>query len=105
MAGQMTTIEVDRNTAAILETLKAQAEARGVTLDDLLKSLIEAEVGVTNGQDQQPHKQAGIEAMLAVLARSAERLKSMPFSGSTEDSLKILHEGRAGRMYGYEPVE
>jgi len=26
-------------------------------------------------------------------------------SGSTEDSLKILYEGRAGEMYGYEPTE
>ena len=65
MAGQMTTIEVDRNTAAILETLRAQAVARGVTLDALLKSLIEAEQGATNGQDEQPRKQTGHEAMLA----------------------------------------
>jgi hypothetical protein len=43
--------------------------------------------------------------MLAVLRRSAERLKNMPFSGSTEDSLKILYEGRAGEIYGYEPTE
>ena len=104
MAGQMTTIEVDRNTAAILETLKEQAEARGVALDALLKSLMEAEGGPTGG-DEKRHKAVGNEAMLAVLARSAERLKRMPFSGSTEDSLKILHEGRAGRMYGYEPGE
>ena len=97
MGTRMTTIEVDRNTAAILQTLKARAEARGITLDALLKPLTETE----NGQEQQPRN----EAMLAVLARSAERLKKLPSSGSTEDSLKILHEGRAGRMYGYEPTE
>ena len=105
MAGQMTTIEVDRDTAAILETLREQAVSRGTTLDDLLKSLIEAEVEATTGEDEKRRKPVGNEAMLAVLARSAERLKRMPFSGCTEDSLKILHEGRAGRMYGYEPGE
>lgn len=101
MGVQMTTIEVDRNTAAILQTLRAQAEAQGMTLDGLLEALIEREDEPTNGQGQpQPN-----EGMLAVLARSAERLKNMPFSGSTEDSLKILHQGRAGEMYGYEPTE
>ena len=102
MAGQMTTIEIDRNTAAILETLRAQAEARGISLDTLLQSLIEAEEGLTN---ERLRTKVGNEAMLAVLARSADRLKRIPFSGYTEDSLKILHEGRAGRMYGYEPGE
>ena len=98
MAGQMTTIEVDRNTAAILETLMEQAKTRGITLDSLLKSLIDAAEGAMNGQDEQLRERVGNEAMLAVLARSAERLKRMPSSGSTEDSLKILYEGRAGRM-------
>ena len=36
MSVQMTTIEVDQNTAAILQTLKAKAEEEGTTLDDLL---------------------------------------------------------------------
>ena len=45
------------------------------------------------------------EATFAVLQETAERLKTMLVSGSTEDSLKILHEGRAGRMYGSEPTE
>ena len=101
MSVQMTTIAVDQNTAAILQTLKAQAEAQGMTLDGMLEPLIEREDEPTNGHEQ-PQRNEG---MLAVLARSAERLKNMPFSGSTEDSLKILHEGRAGEMYGYEPTE
>ena len=100
MAMQMTTIEVDQNTAAILQTLKAQAEEQGTTLDGLLETLIAEKDEPTNGE--QPLRN---ERMLAALARSEERLKRMPFSGSTEDSLKILHQGRAGEMYGYEPAE
>ena len=101
MSVQMTTIEVDLNTAAILQTLKARAEAQGMTLDGLLESLIEKENKPTNRQElPQPN-----EGMLAVLARHRERLKTMPISGSTEDSLKILYEGRAGEMYGYDPTE
>jgi hypothetical protein len=45
------------------------------------------------------------EAMFNVLQETAEMLKDMPISGSTEDSLKILYEGRAGEMYGYEPTK
>ncbi|MDQ3009982.1 MAG: hypothetical protein M3X11_04685 [Acidobacteriota bacterium] len=100
MSLQMTTIEVDQNTAAILQTLKAKAEEQGTTLDGLLETLIAEKDGPTNGE--QPLRNEG---MLAALARSEERLKRMPFSGSTEDSLKILHQGRAGEMYGYEPTE
>jgi hypothetical protein len=100
MSAQMTTIEVDQNTAAILQTLKAQAEGQGTTLDGLLETLIAEKDGPTNGE--QPLRNEG---MLAVLADCEERLKRMPFSGSTEDSLKILHQGRAGEMYGYEPTE
>ena len=85
----MTTIAIDQNTAAILQTLKAQAEAQGATLDDLLESLIEREDKSVHGQEQ---PQAN-EGMLAVLAYCREQLKSMPFSGSTEDSLKILDNG------------
>lgn len=100
MSVQMTTIEVDWNTAAILQTLKAQAEEQGTTLDGLLETLIVEKDEPTNCE--QPPRNEG---MLAVLARCEERLKRMPFSGSTEDSLKILHQGRAGEMYGYEPTE
>lgn len=92
--------------ATALSEIMKQAEKLSASEQlELAAKLIEinrtAEEGTTNGQEQQPRN----EAMLAVLARSAERLKKMPFSGSTEDSLKILHEGRAGEMYGYEPTE
>jgi hypothetical protein len=42
------------------------------------------------------------EAMFAALQSSAERLKDVPVSGSTEQTLRIIREGRAGAMYGYE---
>ncbi len=45
------------------------------------------------------------EAMLSALERSRERLKDMPVSGSTEETLKMIREARAGKMWGYEPTE
>jgi len=45
------------------------------------------------------------EAMLKVLRRTSERLKDLPSSGPTEESLKMLREGRAGGMWGHEPTE
>lgn len=44
-------------------------------------------------------------AMLEVLRRTSERLKAMPFSASTQESLKILREGRAGKLWGDEPTQ
>ncbi|MGH9799387.1 MAG: hypothetical protein ACRD82_03405 [Blastocatellia bacterium] len=101
MGVQLTTIQVDQNTVVILQALQEKAEAQGTTLEALLKPLAE-EGNRTAASQETPLRNEG---MLAVLARSAERLKNMPFSGSTEDSLKILHQGRAGEMYGYEPTE
>jgi hypothetical protein len=45
------------------------------------------------------------EGMLAVLQRAKERAKETPLSGSTEESIKILRGGPAGKMFGYDPVE
>lgn len=45
MSVQMTTIEVDQSTAAILQTLKAEAEAKGKTLAAFLLPLLQ-----TNGK-------------------------------------------------------
>ena len=50
MSGEMTTIEVDHNTATILEALKAKAEAQGMTLEELLR-VITAD---TNGTQEKP---------------------------------------------------
>jgi hypothetical protein len=88
------------------QALIDQAAASGLSINDYLARLL----GLANGHEGEQsrndlHEETQSpqnEAMLAVLRRSAERLKNMPYSGSTEDSLKILHEGRAGRMYGYD---
>ena len=45
------------------------------------------------------------EAMLEALRKVRERAKGMPESGSTEETLKIIREGRAGKMFGYDPIE
>ncbi len=44
------------------------------------------------------------EAMLTALRKIAERSKTMPFS-TGEDSLQILREARAGKMFGYDASE
>ena len=44
------------------------------------------------------------EAMLMALRKVAERSKNMPFSDG-EDSLQMLREARAGKMFGYESSE
>ena len=90
----------------IIQALIAQAAASGLSVNDYLARLL----GLANGHKDEElalakaheNAQPRNEAMLAVLHRSEERLKNMPFSGSTEDSLKILHEGRAGEIYGYD---
>ena len=44
------------------------------------------------------------DRMLAVLRRNAERLKTMPYSQGGEDTLKIIREGRSGKMWGMSQV-
>jgi len=95
-------------TPETMQAIIAQATTRRLSVNGYLRQLL----GLTNGHDAElvvaEAKNEPLprnEAMLAVLLRSEERLKNMPFSGSTEESLKILHEGRAGEMYGYEPTE
>lgn len=95
----MTMIEVDQNTAAILRTLQAKAKAMGLTLDALLQPLTEAENG---SRQEQPLRN---EAMFAALQRSTERMKDVPVSGTTEDTLKMIRAARGGGMWGYEPTE
>ncbi len=56
-----------------------------------------------NGHDETAMKQAVPQpnlAMLEALEATRELLKDMPVRGSTEESLKLLREGRAGRMWG-----
>ena len=44
------------------------------------------------------------EAMLAVLARSAERQKNMPVGGETRDTLEMIRHARDGEMWGTNPA-
>jgi hypothetical protein len=45
------------------------------------------------------------EAMIAALDRVRERARQTQPSGSTEESLRILREGRAGKMFGHDSSE
>lgn len=101
MSVQMTTIEVDQNTAVILRLLQEKAEAQGTTLDALLKPLTEEENGTAASQEQPLPN----EALLAVIRKTSERLKDMPVRGSTEETLKLIREARGGAMWGYEPTD
>lgn len=101
MSVQMTTIEVDQNSAAILQALQEKAEAQGTTLDVLLKPLTEETNEMAVSQDAPSRN----EALLAVIRRTQERLKDMPVRGSTEETLKLIREARAGAMWGYEPTD
>ncbi|MCG3163068.1 MAG: hypothetical protein JMDDDDMK_04446 [Acidobacteria bacterium] len=97
---------LDHIAPEVAQAIIAQATARGLSVNDYLQELI----GLSNGiseETQQPdeEKPQRNEAMLAALKRSAERLKDAPISGSTEQTLQIIREGRAGAMYGYEPTD
>mgnify|MGYP001179531017 CR=1 FL=1 len=97
----MTTIEVNQNTAVILRMLQQKAEAQGITLEELLKPLAEETSEATEPQEAPPPN----EAVLAVIRKTSERLKDMPVRGSTEETLKLIREARAGAMWGYEPTD
>jgi hypothetical protein len=101
MSVQMTTIEVDQNSAVILRALQEKAEAQGTTLDALLKPLTEEETGMTASKEPPIPN----EALLAVIRKTSERLKDMPVRGSTEGTLKLIREARGGAMWGYEPTD
>jgi hypothetical protein len=89
----------------VVQAIVAQATARGLSANDYLRNLL----GLEHEQDQEATTtEAPLprnEAMFAALQRSAERMKDVPVSGSTEQTLKIIREGRAGAMYGYEPTD
>ncbi|MGH9939415.1 MAG: hypothetical protein ACREAM_24505 [Blastocatellia bacterium] len=102
---------LDHIAPEIVQAIVAQATARGLSVNDYLRHLL----GLDNGaggelamseepQQRNEEKPQRNEAMFAALQSSAERLKDAPVSGSTEQTLKIIREGRAGAMYGYEPT-
>ncbi len=80
----------------------AKAEAQGVSLDSLLLPLAEGMNEAPVVEEEAPPRN---EAMLNALRESEELLKDMPVRGSTEETLKMIREARAGRMWGYEPTE
>lgn len=102
-------IEVSTEVAQMIRVLNANAKALNLTLDVYLQRILQAVALLQpNGQDETALKQAAPQpnlAMLEALQATRELLKDMPVRGSTEESLKTLREGRAGRMWGYEPTE
>jgi hypothetical protein len=91
----------------IIQAIIAQATANGLTVNDYLARLL----GLTNGihkdelalsESSEQVSSPRNERMLAALQQSAERLKDVSISGSTDETLKIIREGRAGAMWGYE---
>lgn len=97
-------IEVREETAIRLQTL---ARTLKLSLDEYLAKVADlATVPQSNGTTlatEAPDPQG--QEMLAVLARSAERLKDMPVSGETKDTLEMIRRARDGEMWGYEPVK
>jgi hypothetical protein len=100
---------LEQVTPEVAQALVAQANAQGLSVNDYLRGLL----GLGNGAsaqlalDKEPPPQKAAqpprnEAMFAALQRSAERLKDVPVSGSTERTLQIIRAGRAGAMYGYD---
>ncbi len=97
---------LDQLAPDVAQAVVAQAAARGLSANDYLRRLL----GLIGGASAEPTPVAlqaepppRNEAMFAALQRSAERMKDVPVSGSTEQTLKLIREGRAGAMYGYEP--
>ena len=97
----------ERIAPEIVSAIMAQATARGLTINDYLRQAL--------GLNGQSHEQAVAETptppqprnegMFAVLQRSAERMKDIPVTGSTAETLKQIREARAGAMWGFEPTD
>lgn len=94
MNSLMTTIEVDRNAAIILQSLKNKADAQGVSLGELLQTLAQDEIALETTPNPAPRN----EAMLEALRQTKELLKDQPVRGSTTETLKIIREARDGSM-------
>ncbi len=87
--------------------LQAAAETLKLSLDDYLARIAELVAPPqSNGATTAPEElDPQGKAMLAVLERSAERLKDSPVSGETKDTLEMIHRARAGEIWRYEPAE
>lgn len=87
----------------IARAIIARATLHGLSINDYLRQLL----GLGSGQVQgTPFAETTAaprnEGMLQALRESEERLKDMPVRGSTEETLKIIREGRAGTVWGQE---
>jgi hypothetical protein len=87
----------------VARAIIARAALRGLSVNDYLRQLL----GLGGGQTQEASfadtaAAQRNEGMLHALRESEERLKDLPVRGSTEETLRIIREGRAGAMWGYE---
>jgi hypothetical protein len=102
-------IEVSPEAARIIEALRGNAKALNLTLEAYLQRIFEAiSLLQSGGRGEALTEEARPQpnfAMLEALEKVKARAANMPSSGSTEESLKMLREGRAGRMWGDEPTE
>jgi len=102
-------IEVSPEMAQLIERLRVNAQALNLTLEVYLQRILQAATLVqSNGPYETAMEEAAPQpnvAMLEALKATKELLKDLPVRGSTEESLKLLRDGRAGRMWGYEPAE
>ena len=96
---------LEQVTPEVAQALVAQAVSQGLSVNDYLRGLLSMSNGATVADTQSVALPPRNEAMFAALQRSAERLKEVPVSDSTERTLQIIREGRAGAMYGGEPTE
>ena len=92
------TLDVRPETVA---KLRAAAQAQKLSLDDYLERVAESVPFVSLDQPEQPRN----EKMLGIIRESRERMKDVPVSGSTEETLKMIRRARAGEMWGYEPTD
>jgi hypothetical protein len=88
----------------VAHAIIAQAAHHGLSVNDYLRQLL----GLEGGQAREAPAADTIvaqrnEGMLQALRESEERLKDMPVRGSTKETLRIIREGRAGALWGYEP--
>lgn len=92
--------------AELAIAIKTNAAIRRQSLDEYLRTVIELEEvdGEVVSDDAPEAAPTPNYAMLEALRKIAERSKDMPYT-SGEDTQRILREGRAGAMWGYEPTE
>src|SRR5690349_15374294 len=93
--------------ADLAETIKANAVARQQSLDEYLREMIEAdkvETSIAPDAGEAETAPTPNYPMLEILKEISELNKDRPYT-SGEDTQRILREGRAGAMFGYEPIE